>query len=80
MGQTFNLSSNETITTAATGAAMFLRHLIAKLMAAYAAWIAWRVQRLDAARLYSMDDRMLADIGLTRTEIGHVVRFDRRGD
>jgi uncharacterized protein YjiS (DUF1127 family) len=79
MSQTASLS-NETDAQVAVDQMPFLRYLIAKVMTAWAAWIAWRIQRYDAARLYAMDDRMLADIGLTRSEIGHVVRFGRGGD
>jgi len=51
--------------------------LIGKILAGYAAWIIWRAQRHDVDRLESMDDRMLADIGVARAEIGHLVRFGR---
>lgn len=42
-----------------------------------AAWKAWRTYRNDVARLHAMDERMLNDIGLTRSEIGFAVRFGR---
>jgi uncharacterized protein YjiS (DUF1127 family) len=41
------------------------------------AWRWWRTYRRDVARLQAMDARMLRDIGLTRSEIGHAVRFGR---
>lgn len=37
----------------------------------------WRACRRDVARLGVMDERMLRDIGLTRSEIGHAVCFGR---
>jgi uncharacterized protein YjiS (DUF1127 family) len=42
-----------------------------------AAWKAWRACRRDIASLEAMDERMLRDIGLTRSEIGRAVRFGR---
>jgi uncharacterized protein YjiS (DUF1127 family) len=53
--------------------------LMGKILAGYAAWIIWRAQRHDLRRLESMDDRTLADIGVARAEIGHLVRFGRHG-
>ena len=34
----------------------------------------WRQRRIAAAELRSLDDRMLADLGVTRSEIDRVVR------
>jgi uncharacterized protein YjiS (DUF1127 family) len=42
----------------------------------YAAWRVRRADRQDAARLEFMGDRMLRDIGLRRSEVGHVIRLD----
>jgi uncharacterized protein YjiS (DUF1127 family) len=52
----------------------------AKAAALWAAWNAWRAIRRDQERLAAMDDRMLKDIGLTRHEVTHAVRFGRHGD
>lgn len=54
------------------------RRLMARVVATYATWLARRAERYALARLAAMDDRMLADIGLTRTQIGFAVRFGRR--
>lgn len=35
---------------------------------------AWRERRAAAAQLHDLDDRMLSDIGVTRSEIDRVVR------
>jgi uncharacterized protein YjiS (DUF1127 family) len=43
-------------------------------------WQAWRACRRDIARLEAMDERMLRDIGLTRSEIGRAVHFGRYGE
>lgn len=56
------------------------RLAIAKAAAAFSAWAAWRKMRRDMNLLYAMDDRMLADIGLSRSEIGYVVRIGRIRD
>jgi uncharacterized protein YjiS (DUF1127 family) len=60
-----------------------LRHVRRRLFtlakAAYSTWLAWRNHRRDVAHLQTMSDRMLADIGLTRSEIGYAVRFGRHG-
>ena len=55
------------------------------------AWVLWRFvkrevnriaerrrRRRDADLLLLMDDRMLADIGLCRSEIEHAIRYGRR--
>jgi uncharacterized protein YjiS (DUF1127 family) len=44
------------------------------------ALVAWRLEQRAIAQLQRLDDRMLHDIGLTRSEIAHVVRFDRLRD
>ena len=54
--------------------------LRSKAAAWMAAWKAWRACRRDMARLESMDERVLRDIGLTRSEIGSAVRFGRYGE
>ncbi len=41
---------------------------------AAAAFRAWQERRRAAAQLASMDDRLLADIGVRRTEIPFVIR------
>jgi len=42
------------------------------------AFRAYRTHRMER-ELYELDDRMLRDIGLTRTEIPHLVRYGRGG-
>ncbi|GEM_PF-2517022 len=43
--------------------------------------VRWWKRRMDLAELYSLDERSLADIGLTRADIPYVVyeRRTRRG-
>lgn len=43
-------------------------------------WKKWRAYRNGLAHLNAMDERMLSDIGLTRSEIGSAVRFGRPND
>lgn len=75
-----NITTTHEIVAQATVEAEPIRHgLMRKIGAAYLAWIAWRMQCHDIARLEAMDDRTLADIGLRRTEIGNAVRFGRHG-
>jgi uncharacterized protein YjiS (DUF1127 family) len=38
----------------------------------------WRRVQRDLHKLRSLDDRMLADIGITRCDVEHVVRHGRR--
>ena len=72
------LTTTQEIVAQAAAEAEPIRHgLMGKIVVAYAAWIAWRIQCLDSARLEAMDDRTLPDIGSRRTEIGYVVRFGR---
>lgn len=52
-------------------------HLARTVSGLLAAWSAWQTYRNDVARLHAMDERMLKDIGLTRSEIGSAVRFGR---
>ncbi|MGE0697934.1 MAG: DUF1127 domain-containing protein [Hyphomicrobiaceae bacterium] len=57
-----------------------LRSRLATIVAAViAACAAWRANRRDIAHLEAMDERMLRDIGLARSEIGRAVRFGRYG-
>lgn len=51
-----------------------------RLSAARTAFSKWLRYRRDVDALHRMDDRMLRDIGLTRSEISHVVRFGRDDD
>ena len=78
------MSSFNTATIAVSkSAAGFLNAagvVAAKAVALWAAWKAWHALRRDTIRLAEMDDRMLKDIGLTRHEVEHAVRFGRLGD
>jgi uncharacterized protein YjiS (DUF1127 family) len=40
----------------------------------------WRQFRRDTHELQSLNDHILADIGLTRSEVERVARYGRRGD
>jgi uncharacterized protein YjiS (DUF1127 family) len=40
----------------------------------YAAYVTWRIQRVDIAELRAMSGRQLNDIGLTRANIADAVR------
>jgi uncharacterized protein YjiS (DUF1127 family) len=48
--------------------------LAAWLSRQFAAFTAWRVERVAAAELALLSDRELADIGLTRSDIGRVLQ------
>ena len=64
-----------------TGPALGLRKSLTTKAAAWiAAWKADHAYRREVGRLEVMDERLLRDIGLTRTEIGRAVRFGRSGD
>ena len=39
---------------------------------------AWRKKRHDLAELYSLDDALLADIGITRADIPYLLDFRTR--
>ena len=52
--------------------------LMLSLARAVQALSEWSRRRWTAAELGALTDRELADIGLTRGEIGHVVRGGRR--
>lgn len=58
--------------------------VLARALASAAAlretWVTWRRYRRDLAHLQALDDRMLADIGLSRSEIGYAAHFGRPGD
>ena len=72
-------TTHEIVAQATVEAGPIRYGLMRKIGAAYLAWIAWRMQCHDIARLEEMDDRTLVDIGLRRTEIGYAVRFGRHG-
>jgi uncharacterized protein YjiS (DUF1127 family) len=46
----------------------------------WVAYTAWRIEQAAVARLGSMNDRELRDIGLSRSEIERAVRGDRERD
>lgn len=53
-----------------------------RLMTAVRRWAAWleaeRRIRRNTEALMSLDDRMLADIGVSRSELAYIVRYGRR--
>ena len=49
---------------------MYLAHL-------FRAFAAWRQYRIAARELSELDDRMLQDLGLNRTQIKQVARYGR---
>lgn len=62
----------DTISAGAGGMAAGLRALAAKLRA-------WQHKRVAYDELMALDDRMLKDIGISRTEIAAAVEGDFRG-
>jgi uncharacterized protein YjiS (DUF1127 family) len=78
MSQSINITCDTPVE--ATGELGHVRHRLFTLAkAAYATWRARRNHRRDVAHLQTMSDRMLADIGLTRSEIEYAVWFGRHG-
>jgi uncharacterized protein YjiS (DUF1127 family) len=67
-------TSTLTSELSARGAA---KPLAAAFRAAFEAFRAYRARRLAMHSLYGLDDHILRDIGLTRSEIGSVVYGDR---
>src|SRR5262245_44517166 len=55
----------------------FQRALAQRIKAIIASLAAERRRRLATSELHAFDDRMLADIGLTRGDIDNAVRFGR---
>ena len=51
--------------------------LLAMAASAYAVWAEARATRRAERELYDLDNRMLKDIGINRTQIGSVVRYGR---
>jgi uncharacterized protein YjiS (DUF1127 family) len=78
MSQNLNIAPSQVSRNGAEAKAVFER-FIAKAAGLGTAWTAWRRYRDDVTRLQSMDERMLKDIGLTRSEIGTAVLFGRYG-
>jgi uncharacterized protein YjiS (DUF1127 family) len=61
-----------------SGAAESLMQRLAKSLWAVAQFVIERHRQAKAGRdLAGLDDRMLRDIGVTRSEIGRVVRYGR---
>ena len=63
-----------------TGAGNLAQLLLSAIKRCWLAYFAWRVERLTIARLRSMSDRQLKDIGVARSEIEFVVRHDTERD
>ncbi|HZT48355.1 MAG TPA: DUF1127 domain-containing protein [Hyphomicrobiaceae bacterium] len=59
--------------------AALLGWLASAILASLAAIAEIRTRARAERDLADLDDRMLRDIGITRTEIGRVVRYGRRG-
>ena len=51
-----------------------VRGLVASLRRWWVAYITWRIEQAAIAHLWSMSDRALKDIGLTRSEIPRAVK------
>ncbi|UCH74280.1 MAG: DUF1127 domain-containing protein [Rhodospirillales bacterium] len=56
-----------------------MARLVAAAQYVWTAFIAYRAYKIARARLMALDDRMLRDIGLNRSEIGSVL-LDRAGE
>ena len=56
------------------------RELVATLKGWWVAYMTWRIEQAAIARLWSMSDRELKDIGLTRSEITGAVRGEAARD
>jgi len=54
--------------------------LAATLQRWWLAYITWRIERAAIAQLWSMSDRELKDIGLTRSDLPRVVRGEATRD
>ncbi len=54
--------------------------LAAWLSRRLAAYNAWRVERVAAAELATLTDRELADIGVSRSDIGRAFQSDHNAD
>src|SRR5262249_1103191 len=53
----------------------WMGRLVATLKRWWTAYITWRIEQAAIAQLWSMSDRQLRDIGLTRSEIASAVRL-----
>ena len=58
----------------------WVRELVATLERWWAAYMTWRIEQAAIAQLWSMNDRELKDIGLTRSEITSAVRGEAARD
>jgi uncharacterized protein YjiS (DUF1127 family) len=56
------------------------RQMAATLKRWWVVYITWRIERTAIARLWSMSDRELKDIGLSRSEIMRAVKGEAAGD
>jgi uncharacterized protein YjiS (DUF1127 family) len=76
------IMSTTTITMSAptNAAARLFGGVAAACIAGFAAFLTWRQQRQDIARLRSMSDFELKDIGIDRASIGPAVRSGRNGE
>ena len=61
-------------TRQATCRRSWTRSLTAGLKRLWVAYITWRMEQAAIAHLWSLSDRTLKDMGLTRSEIPRVVR------
>jgi uncharacterized protein YjiS (DUF1127 family) len=71
-----NMSPISSAPTAPQGLAgqSWARELVATLKRWWVSYMTWRIEQAATAQLWSMSDRELKDIGLTRSEITGAVR------
>jgi uncharacterized protein YjiS (DUF1127 family) len=76
------MSTISSVSTAARSAKRqpWVIGLAASLKRWLVAYIAWRAQEAAIAELWSMSDRELADLGLTRSDISNAVKGGVTGD
>jgi uncharacterized protein YjiS (DUF1127 family) len=67
------MSSTDIVSQRTAGSPSLTDIIAARIAGAAARWRAARQRRNSVLRLRSLDDRMLADIGISRSEIASIV-------